>query len=81
MCTIATKPNIYVSFLKGWLVKKFRLCAALACEESNFLNLKFEYLCKIEFLRKTILACLSGAQMGSIHEKQIEVENLVTLPL
>ena len=52
----------------------------LACGESNFSNFKFEYLCKNEFLRKTILICLSGAQMGSIHAK-IEVENLVTLPL
>ena len=52
----------------------------LACAESNFSNFKFEYLRENEFLRKTILACLSGAQVGSIHEK-IEVENLVTLPL
>ena len=44
----------------------------LASLESNFLNLKF--------LRKTILACFLGAQMGSIHEK-IEVTNLMTLPL
>ena len=42
----------------------------LACAESNFSNFKFEYLCENEFLRKTILACLSGAQMGSIHEKK-----------
>ena len=52
----------------------------LACADSNFSNFKFEYLRKNKFLRKTILACLSGAQMGSIHEK-IEVENLMTLPL
>ena len=52
----------------------------LACAESNFSNFKFEYLRENDFLRKTILACLSGAQMGSIHKK-IEVENLVTLPL
>ena len=32
-------------------------------------NLEFEYLRENEFLSKTILACLSGAQMGSIHEK------------
>ena len=30
---------------------------------------KFEYLRENEFLRKTILACLSGDQMGSINEK------------
>ena len=53
----------------------------LACAESNFSNFKFEYLRENEFLRKTILACLSGVQMGLIHEKKIEVENLVTLPL
>ena len=53
----------------------------LAWAESNFSNLKFEYLRENEFLRKTILACLSEAQMGSIHEKKIEVKNLVTLPL
>ena len=41
----------------------------LACGESNFPNFKFEYLRKNEFLRKTVLACLSGAQMGSIYEK------------
>ena len=50
----------------------------LACAESNFSNFKFEYLRENEFLRKAILACLSGAQMGSIHEKKIKVENLVT---
>ena len=48
--------------------------------ESNFSNFEFEYLRENEFLSKTILACLSGAQMGSIYEKN-EVENLVTLPL
>ena len=52
----------------------------LAWAESNFLSYNFEYLRKNEFLRKTISAYLSGAEIGSIHEK-IEVENLVTLPL
>ena len=34
---------------------------------------KFEYIRENEFfLKKNLLACLSGAQMGSIHEK-IEV--------
>ena len=41
----------------------------LAWAESNFSNFKFEYLLKNEFLRKTILACSSGAQMGSINKK------------
>ena len=35
-----------------------------------------EYLIEIE-TKENILCCLSGAQMGSNHEK-IEVENLVT---
>ena len=52
----------------------------LACAESNFFNFKFKYLPENKFLRKTILACLSGTQMGSNSEK-IEEENLVTLPL
>ena len=42
----------------------------LACAESNFLKFKLEYLCENEFLRKTILACLSGAQMGSINKNR-----------
>ena len=52
----------------------------LACAESNFLNFKFNYLRENEFLRKNILACLSGTQLGSIHEKKIEIEYLMTLP-
>ena len=51
----------------------------LACAELNFFNFKFEYPHENEFLRKTILAYLSGAQMGSIHEKN--EKNLQTLPL
>ena len=39
-----------------------------------------EYLRENEFLSKTILACLSGAQMASIHEIK-NGKNLVTLPL
>ena len=45
----------------------------LAFAESNFPNFKFEYLRENEFLRKTILACLSGAQMGLINEKKNRV--------
>ena len=44
----------------------------LACAESNFSNFKFEYLRENEFLRKSILACLSGAQMGSINAKKLK---------
>ena len=53
----------------------------LACPESNFSKFKFEYLRKNEILRKTILAYLSGDQIGSINDKKIQVKNLVTLPL
>ena len=53
----------------------------LACAESNFLNFKFEYLCENEFLRKIILACLSWAQMGSIHEKNRGRKSRDTVPL
>ena len=52
----------------------------LACE-SNFSNFKFEYLPESEFLRKTILACLSGAQMGPIHEKNRGRKSRDTAPL
>ena len=43
----------------------------LAWVESNFPNFKFEYLRENKFLRKTFLACLSGAQIGSIYEKKL----------
>ena len=33
----------------------------------EFFELKFEYLRKNEFFSKTILNCLSGAQVGWIH--------------
>ena len=39
----------------------------LAFAELNFWNCNFEYFRENKFLRKTLLACLSGAQMGSIH--------------
>ena len=53
----------------------------LACAELIFSNFKFEYLRENEFLRKTILACLSGAQMGSIHEKNRGKKSRDTAPL
>ena len=53
----------------------------LACVESNFSNFKFEYLHENEFLRKTILACLSGAQMGLINEKNRVRKSRDTAPL
>ena len=37
-----------------------------------------EYLGEMEIEFENTLACLSGAQMGSNHEKKLEVENLVT---
>ena len=61
--------------------KKNRLRAVLACAESNFLKFKFEYLRKNEFLRKTILACLSGDQMGLINEKNRGQKSRDTAPL
>ena len=40
-----------------------------------------EYLRENEFLSKTILACLSGAQMGSIHEIKNGKKSRDTAPL
>ena len=40
--------------------------------ESNFSNLKFEYLRENELLSKTILAFLSGAQVGWIFRKKCQ---------
>ena len=40
----------------------------LAWAVSNFLNFKLVYLRENEFLSETVLACLFGAQMGSINE-------------
>ena len=58
----------------------------LACEESDSEQANtaqshwfLEYLQENEFLSKTIFACLSGAQMASIHE--IKNKNLMTAPL
>ena len=53
----------------------------LACAESNFLNFNIEYLRENEFLRKTILTCLSGAQMGSNYEKYRGQKSRDTAPL
>ena len=46
--------------------------------ESNCSNFVIKYLGEIETELKNTLACFSGAQMGSNHEKKLEVENLVT---
>ena len=46
--------------------------------ESNFSNFVIEYLGEIETEFENTLLCLSGAQMGSNHEKKLEVKNLVT---
>ena len=51
------------------------------CRESNFPNFKFEFLRENEYLRKTNLACLSGAQMDSIHEKNSGRKSCDTAPL
>ena len=55
--------------------------SVLACVESNFSYFQFEYLRENEFLTKTILACLSGAQMGSINEKNRGWKYRDTAPL
>ena len=47
----------------------------------HFSNFKFEYLRENEFLRKGILACLSGAQMSSIHEKNRDLKSRDTASL
>ena len=53
----------------------------LACAESNLSKFKFEYLHENEFLRKTILACLSGDHMCSIIEKNRGQKSRNTAPL
>ena len=49
----------------------------LGCEESNFSN----FLRENEFLRKTILACLSGDQMGLKMKKNRGQKSRDTAPL
>ena len=48
--------------------------------ESNFSNFVIEYLGEIETEFKNILACLSGAQMGSNHEKNWRLKILWHTP-
>ena len=45
--------------------------------ELNFSKFVIEYIRKIETEFENALACLSGAQIGSNHEK-MEVKNLMT---
>ena len=45
--------------------------------ELNFSKFVIEYISEIETEFENALACLSGAQIGSNHEK-MEVKNLVT---
>ena len=61
--------------LRSVSLRRVRLRAVLYCVESDSaqantaqIRIFREYLRENEFLSKTILACLSGAQMGSIHE-------------
>ena len=49
--------------------------------ESNFSNFVIEYLGEIETEFENTLACLSGAQMGSNHEKSGGQKSCDTLPL
>ena len=60
-------PHFLLTFQRATF-KKNLLRAVLACAESSLSNFKFKYLRENEFLRKTILACLSGDQMGLINE-------------
>ena len=82
-----TKNNItsilkfFDRLLKGLACQKFQLRAVLACAELNVSNFICEYLRENEFLRKIILACLSKAQMGSIHEKNRGQKSRETAPL
>ena len=62
-------------------LRRVGLRAVLDCAESNVSNFKFENLRENEFLRKIILTCLSGAQMGSIHEKNRGRKSRDTAPL
>ena len=48
---------------------------------SKFSNKTFEYLRENEFLRETILTCLSGAQTGWINAITKMLKTLVTLPI
>ena len=76
--TLLTLTNIFGYFFKGLSYQNFLTPCSVSQRGVEFF--KFENLCENELLLKTNLACLSGAQMGLIHEK-IEVENLVKLPL
>ena len=58
-----------------------RLRAVLAWAESDSVQANTAKSRENEYLRKTILACLTEAQMASIHEIKKYKKNLVTLPL
>jgi hypothetical protein len=45
------------------------------------MNLKVEYLGKIEVIFKMALGNESGEQVGSIHEKKPKIKNLMRLSL
>ena len=49
--------------------------------ESNFLNFVIEYLGEIETKLESLLACLSGAYMGSNYEKIESRKSRDTFPL
>ena len=56
-------------------------CLMLACAESNFSNLIFEYIRENESFSKTTLACSAGAQGGSIHKKSRDIATLNNISL
>ena len=63
------KEDIRKSEKFGWL-RAVLACAKSDSAQANTTRSRIfrEYLRENEFLSKTILACLSGAQMASIHE-------------
>ena len=60
---------------------KFWLRGVMHTAESNFLTFVIEYLGEIETELENTLACLSGSQIGSKHEKNGGKKSRDTLPL
>ena len=66
-----------LSFSRASLAKYFDSLQCVSLFGVEF----FEYLRENELLRKTMLVCLPGAQMGSIHEKNRGRKSRETAPL
>ena len=61
------------------ILRRVRLRAVWYCAKSDSVQYHTarshdfrKYLCESEFCSKTFLDCLSGTQMGSIHEKNLQ---------